>query len=94
MQLQTYQQRGIRYQHEGADQDTHALHGQQALDLRRQRTGTRVRPLPTERYVNEKLFFLWSGNQRFPGVVVGFRYLYGLIHSNEQLLIEPWMSLE
>ena len=71
MQLQTYQQPGVQYQHEGADQDTHALHGQQALDLRRQHAHTDIRLLPTERYVNEKLFFLWSGNQRFPGVVVG-----------------------
>ena len=27
-------------------------------------------------------------------VVVGFRYLYGLIHLNVSLLGEPWMSIE
>ena len=41
MQLQTHQQPGIRYQHEGTDQDTHDLYGQQALDLGRQRAYTR-----------------------------------------------------
>ena len=27
-------------------------------------------------------------------VMVGFRYLYGLIHSNVPLVSEPWMSIE
>ena len=27
-------------------------------------------------------------------VMVGFRYLYGLIQVNVPLLVEPWMSME
>ena len=35
--LQAYQQPGLRYYHEGTDQDTHDLHRQQAMDLGQQR---------------------------------------------------------
>ena len=52
-QLQAYQQSGLRYQHKGTDQDTHDLHGQQALDLGQQRAYTGIRSLPIEGHEKE-----------------------------------------
>ena len=56
-QLQTHQQPDLRYQHEGADQDTHDLHGQQAMDLGRQRAYTSIRALPIEEHVKKSRFY-------------------------------------
>ena len=49
----SHQQPRIRYQHEGANQDTHDLYKQQMMDLGRQRTHTCVRSLPIEGHVEE-----------------------------------------
>ena len=37
---------------------------------------------------------LWSLNRTVIEVMVGFRYVYGLIHSNMPFAGEPWMSME
>ena len=58
--LQTPQQPGIRYKHEGTDQDSYDLHRHQAMDLGWQCAYTRIRSLPIEGHVKEKLFFYFG----------------------------------
>ena len=66
-QLQTYQQLGIRYKHEGTNKDSHDLHRQQEMDLGWQCAYTRVWTLPIEEHVKEKLFLLWITGQKSVG---------------------------
>ena len=49
-----------------------------------------------EGHVKEEWFLHWTvctGNQSFLEVMVGFRYLYRMIHSKEPLVDKPWMSM-
>ena len=61
------------------------------MDLGRQRAHTSsVRPLPIVEWIKELLILLWSVIE----VMVGFRYLYRLIHSNVPLVGKHWISME
>ena len=95
-QLQAYQQSGIQYQHEGADQNTHDLHGQQAMDLGRQCVYTGIRTIPIEDHGMENCFqFGQLGRAKtVMEVMIGFRYLYGSIHSNVPLVGKHSLSME
>ena len=96
-QLQAYQQPGIQYQHEGANQDTHDMHGQQAINLGRQRAYTGIRSLPIEGHVKKRSCFQFGQLGRAKTVMelmIGFRYLYGSIHSNVPLVGKHSLSME